>query len=262
MKYTKITVKINSADKPPYFMGSQLRGAFGYALKRVDKEGVFSKFFEQKDVIHQYRFDIRLGMNFYLFSFYLFDSACDDVYIIVSTFDEMFSTIGLGRNNTKYKDYEIFINDEIVYKNCELKIFENYINKFKEKGYSKELILRFDTPLRIKKQGVFVRNSNIDLEDILNSIYQRSRAIRGKKLKKLNLKPKYQIKSKNIYFKELIRRSNFQKSNMQFGGIMGEIWINNLDNKSYKLLKLGELIGVGKQCVFGLGKISIGDLNE
>ena len=35
MNYTKLTIKINSSDKPPYFVGSQLRGAFGYALKRV-----------------------------------------------------------------------------------------------------------------------------------------------------------------------------------------------------------------------------------
>jgi hypothetical protein len=35
MKYTKLTIKINSTNKPPYFVGSQLRGAFGYALKKV-----------------------------------------------------------------------------------------------------------------------------------------------------------------------------------------------------------------------------------
>lgn len=35
MKYTKIDFKVNSEVKPPMFMGSQLRGAFGYALKKV-----------------------------------------------------------------------------------------------------------------------------------------------------------------------------------------------------------------------------------
>lgn len=44
---------------------------------------------------------------------------------------------------------------------------------------------------------------------------------------------------------------------MNLGGLMGEFWISNLDEKSYQLLKLGELIGVGKQTVFGLGKINI-----
>lgn len=45
---------------------------------------------------------------------------------------------------------------------------------------------------------------------------------------------------------------------MQLGGIMGEMWISDIDEQSFKLLKLGELIGVGKQTVFGLGKINIG----
>ena len=47
---------------------------------------------------------------------------------------------------------------------------------------------------------------------------------------------------------------------MQFGGLMGEMWISKLDEESFKLLKLGELIGVRKQTVFGLGKISIGGI--
>ena len=45
---------------------------------------------------------------------------------------------------------------------------------------------------------------------------------------------------------------------MQFGGVMGEMWISDIDEESFNLLKLGEIIGVGKQTVFGLGKISIG----
>lgn len=68
MKYTKLAIKINSTNKPPYFIGSQIRGAFGYALKNIVKEkaiedNLYNKFFEQKDVIHQYRFDIRLGLE-------------------------------------------------------------------------------------------------------------------------------------------------------------------------------------------------------
>ena len=35
MKYTKISIIIKSEQKPPYFIGSQLRGALGYALKKV-----------------------------------------------------------------------------------------------------------------------------------------------------------------------------------------------------------------------------------
>ncbi len=35
MKYTKLSIIIKSTNKPPYFIGSQIRGAFGYGLKKV-----------------------------------------------------------------------------------------------------------------------------------------------------------------------------------------------------------------------------------
>ena len=108
MIYTKLTIKVDSTDKPFYFVGSQLRGAFGYALKNIVKEkglddNLFNKFFEQKDVIHQYRFDIRLGLQFYEFSFYLFEDACDEIYNCISAFHEMFTNIGLGKQGKSIK---------------------------------------------------------------------------------------------------------------------------------------------------------------
>jgi CRISPR/Cas system endoribonuclease Cas6 (RAMP superfamily) len=40
-------------------------------------------------------------------------------------------------------------------------------------------------------------------------------------------------------------------------GVLGEIAVLGIDQKSYELLKLGEIIGVGKQTTFGMGKIKI-----
>jgi CRISPR/Cas system endoribonuclease Cas6 (RAMP superfamily) len=45
---------------------------------------------------------------------------------------------------------------------------------------------------------------------------------------------------------------------MNFGGIIGFIDLE-VDENSYKLLKLGEIIGVGKQVTFGLGNIKVYD---
>lgn len=263
MKYTKLTIKINSTDKPFYFIGSQLRGAFGYALKNIVKEkglddNIYNKFFEQKDVIHQYRFDIRLGLNFYEFSFYLFEDACDEIYNCISAFHEMFTKVGLGKHAKTYSDFEIYVNKQRVYKDGNLEFFDDYIKKTKEPKYKKEIILRLETPLRIKKDGKFVLDDALELISILNSIYQRSLALQNKEFEKLPFKPKFKIKSKDIYFNDIKRFSNVQNTAMQLGGVMGEMWISNLDEESFRLLKLGEIIGVGKQTVFGLGKISIG----
>ncbi len=45
------------------------------------------------------------------------------------------------------------------------------------------------------------------------------------------------------------------KTTMNIWGLMGEIEILGLSKECYEILKIGELIGVGKQTVFGLGKI-------
>jgi len=42
-----------------------------------------------------------------------------------------------------------------------------------------------------------------------------------------------------------------------------ERWpILDIDKKSFELLKLGEIIGVGKQSVFGLGKIRVENIKR
>ncbi len=63
-----------------------------------------------------------------------------------------------------------------------------------------------------------------------------------------------------IHFEDQTRLSNRQKTKLQIGGIVGHIVYDTIDEKSYQLLKLGEIIGVGKQTAFGLGKIAVEDL--
>ena len=101
-------------------------------------------------------------------------------------------------------------------------------------------------------------DDSLELESIINSICQRNLALQNKDFEKLPFEPKYKLKSKDIFFNDIKRFSNVQNTSMQLGGVMGEMWISDIDEESFRLLKLGELISVGKQTVFGLGKISIG----
>ena len=110
----------------------------------------------------------------------------------------------------------------------------------------------------IKKDGKYVINDSLELESIINSIFQRNLALQNKDFEKLPFKPKYKLISKDIFFNDIKRYSNVQNTSMQLGGVMGEMWISDIDEESFNWLKLGEIIGVGKQTVFGLGKISIG----
>ena len=49
---------------------------------------------------------------------------------------------------------------------------------------------------------------------------------------------------------------------MNLGGLVGSLDIKGANKECIGLLKLGEIIGAGKQTVFGLGKIGIKEKNE
>ena len=120
MKYTKLSIIIKTTQKPQYFIGSQIRGAFGYALKKVtcinptySCEGCFAtsnclyhQFYEEKNSYHKYRLDFELGKNYYDFSFYLFDDVCEKLPYIISALHMMLTQNGLGKEKVKYEVFE------------------------------------------------------------------------------------------------------------------------------------------------------------
>ena len=249
MTYKKLTFSIANEKKPHLFIGSKMRGMLGYALKDevcinpsmkcegcfAAKECVFYEMYEKVNATHKYRLDFKLYNNHYIFSIYLFGTL---------------------------KAEEVSIRKAML---TALNEYEKIEFKSKEKKFKKSkkdvalLKLTFETPLRIKKNNAFARNS-VELIDILRSVYKRNRDLQGKMHKPLTIDENYKVISKHLSYKELIRRSNKQKTTMNMGGLMGEIIITSVDKKVYNLLKLAEVIGVGKATVFGLGKIKIEEL--
>ena len=144
-------------------------------------------------------------------------------------------------------DKSIFNGEDFDLSNC------NNLN-LEVKGYHKDIKLKFLTPLRIKENNRFVRE-NIKLETILRSIYNRNQFLTNQEFSKLPFTPPYKIKSQNFVFQDFTRYSNRQKTSMNFGGIMGMMEFEFIDEESFKLLKIGEIIGVGKQVTFGMGEI-------
>jgi len=274
MLYTKISVIIK--DKPPYFIGSQLRGAFGYALKKVTCinpsfkcEECFAKasclyyeFYEQKNKPHKYRFDFELGRDFYDFSLYLFDDATTKLPYALSALNMMLSQNGLGVERRTYKEFDIYIDDKLINKNSNLQIPKNSVKTFQIDKICQNITIQFITPLRVKKSNRFIRDDNIELKDIVNSIYQRQMQLLEQGYKKFPYPIEGQIVNKELHYKELTRMSNRQKSTMNLGGLLGSIEVKNINKEAYEVLKVGELIGAGKQCVFGLGKIKVEDNDE
>ena len=123
MTYTKLSIHIK--DKPPYFIGSQIRGAFGYSLKKVtcinpsykceecfaQATCLYYEFYEEKNRPHKYRFDFGLGKEEYDFSLYLFDDATHKLPYALSALQIMLTQNGLGKERKIYTDYTLSINN-------------------------------------------------------------------------------------------------------------------------------------------------------
>jgi len=247
MTYTKQTYTL-STPKPHDFIGSKVRGAFGYALKEevcinptmdckgcfAAKECVFYSFYEAQNMTHNYRLDFKLNAKKYKFSLLLFNDAQKHKTIIAKA---MANSL---QRDTKLK-------------------FKEKLKTFKTKKRAKSIKLKFLTPLRMKKQNRFATR-DIELLDILLSIHKRHLDLNGLAYERVTLDTSYKTVSKNLHYQELTRRSNKQKTTMHLGGLMGEMIISGMDEKVYNLLKIGEVIGVGKSTVFGLGKIKVEDL--
>ncbi len=276
MQYSKLSIIIKPNNKIPNFIGSQIRGALGYALKKVTCinpsykcDGCFAtnnclyyQFYEKKNSFHKYRFDFELGFEYYNFDFYLFDDACEKLPYVVSAFYMMLTQNGLGKERTTYKDFDMYVNDSSCIDKHQIKLPKEYIKTFQIDTICQDITLKLVTPLRIKKENIFVRGDTLELKDIVNSIYQRQMQLLGAGYKKFPYEIEGEIVAKELHYKELTRESNRQKTTMNMGGIMGQIKIKNLNKESSEVLKLGELLGVGKQTVFGLGKIKVEESNE
>ena len=272
MKYTKVSIVIKNAT-PPFFLGSQLRGAFGYALKRVvcinpsfkcdecfaKDNCLYYQFYEKKNVYHKFRFDYELGKSYYDFSLYLFDDTVSKLPYVVSSLYQMIVKIGFGKDRKTYTKFDMFVNDSSIFKDGEIILPKNYEKKFKIDTFSPNISVRFVTPLRLKKNNHFIKPEELELKDLINSIYKRELRLQNIELKKLDFELKGEMAKKELKFVDILRYSNRQKTKLKIGGLVGEMQIKDIDEKSYKLLKLGEIIGVGKQTVFGLGKIRVED---
>jgi CRISPR-associated endoribonuclease Cas6 len=249
MTYTKLIYNLNT-KKPYLFIGSKVRGVLGYALKDevcinpslkcdgcfASSRCIFYDMYEKQNLQHNYRLDFKLYDEKFKFSILLFNDL---------------------------QNHKDSINKAVL---ASLKEYGDIKTKektktLKYKKHSPIIKLTFLTPLRIKKQNRFVtRYHEIDINDILLSIHKRDLELSKRPYETLQFHNDLKTVSKYLRYKELTRRSNKQNTKMNLGGLMGEMVLSGVDKKTYDLLKLGEVIGVGKSTVFGLGKFKIEDI--
>jgi len=274
MQYHHIEVKINTNHKPSYFTGSMIRGAMGHALKEVtcinpsyNCNGCFASssclyydFYEKLNSFHKYRFEIELGSGKFNFGLYIYNEACDSLPYLLSALQIAISKNGLTKYNYKFTDLTITLNGVEIFDGDEFKSINIPPKSFEIDSYYPNIKIKLLTPLRIKKNNKFLRD-DIDIKDILRSIYQKEQEFNtGQKAFRLDYEPTYDNQLKALVYKSLLRKGSRQNKIINMDGMIGEIVIQNIDAKSYKLLKLGEIIGVGKQTVMGLGRVEVQEI--
>lgn len=158
---------------------------------------------------------------------------------------------------------EIFRDNEIIGlpKDISVGIFSDSIIQ------AKKATLRFLMPLRLTSFGDLVVKPSFEM--IIKAITRRIKLIALEHCgfdpdidhKMLIEKAKsVAVRNNTLVWKDWTRYSNRQHAKMEFGGLVGDISFEGDLSVFIPYLKAGELLHIGKNCVFGNGKYIITEL--
>ena len=269
LKWLRIDITAKRGYSPPFFAGSMLRGVLGTALKSVvcinpsyrcdgcfaARECLYYDWYEEKNTYHRYRVTSALAMSQLRFSVWLYEDAVSKLPYVLSAVAKALTQKGLGRERTRVEIESISVAGRKVYENGSFLSLEGIESKlFKPVDDSSDWLIEWKTPLRIKQNNRFARESEgVSLPTVINSIHRRYHELKGIEIPPLGYRVEGEVTKAHWKQLDLHRYSNRQRSRMKLGGLTGMMQIKGLDPKSAAYLQLGELIGVGKQTVFGLG---------
>lgn len=260
----------------PFFTGSALRGAFGHSLKKVccinpkvECEGCFAdstclyyEFFEERGKSHRYRFCIEVPAASWGFGIYLYEEACDKTPYVVTAIDMAINEFGLGKERQKPHIVSVTANGVSIYdaKNYNLKEATTAI--FQPTHNKKISAIKLKTPFRLRSDGKMAQKEEITALSAALSAMRRYDELKGSGFVKRHYEYDKESEQRDIKFVNLERYSTRQQTKMALGGYMGEIECADMPNEMNEALQIGEIIGVGKSCVFGLGEIKLEEERE
>jgi len=274
LKWYKIYIETDSDVKLPFFTGSMLRGVLGYALKRVVcinpsyqckecfaiSDCLYHQFYEEPNVFHKYRLGLTLQPQKLDFSFYLFEEATAALPYMLASIKKALEEEGVGSDRVPVHISKILVNDNVVYDGNDFTSLKEIVPYLFDvttlPDVGKEVKLTFTMPIRLKENNRLVRD-HFSLHTLIGNIHNRYTQLKGENMTRLGYRVEGEILNSSLTFVEMRRYSNRHKKSMKIGGLKGELLIKDLDARSHAYLKLGEIIGAGKQTVFGLGSYTI-----
>ncbi|MCI7443813.1 MAG: CRISPR system precrRNA processing endoribonuclease RAMP protein Cas6 [Clostridium sp.] len=193
-----------------------------------------------------------------------------DTINYISHFIYAFDVLGLNGIGKYYIHYEIlnvcddegnliFADGNINKKNIKVKYVREYIENRKKSLINRpQIFLNFISPFRYKFQGHL--KADINIQDLILALNRRINilyAYEGIDLESNVQSLNIEMLGKNLYWKENARYSEHQNQKMKLGGVEGTINLNVEDEEFINLLLAGELLHIGKNTSFGLGKYLI-----
>ena len=129
-----------------------------------------------------------------------------------------------------------------------------------------EINLRFETHLRLQKNGVVLGAKEINPHAFLNALVRRIALLSEFHMKKplsldfskLSALAETVQWEKDFQWRDWQRYSSRQKRTMHLGGLLGQCRFKKLPSEFLPFLYLGQWFHMGKNATFGLGKFQIG----
>lgn len=193
-------------------------------------------------------------------------------YIIYSL--ERLGDVGIGRKG-KFKLESVYVDDNVIYRNGTIENLKDKeliisLNTQNQKIID-EVSLNFITPIRIKHKNRLMTPQNFNIPVLLKALLRRLSLIlyfycdkqlipREKIIELVELSENVAVISKNLHWIDLSRYSTRNRERIYLGGFIGNITLHKVPDSIIELLKIGEIIHIGKGTSFGLGKYRVGIL--
>lgn len=316
----RFTIEPTEEIRLPEYKGSAFRGGFGYAFKRatcitrdrfcepciLKSSCAYYKVFESKvsqetaerlrlggDAPHPFVIEPPLTEQGYFqpgdrltFSLVLFGSAVGQLPFFVYAFMILGESFGIGKGRGRFKLLEVEDeNGKQLFDNGNLSggfliCKAGEIMGKRQSSEGREIILRFETPLRMKtaygrekKALVTAMDDRSAVRVFLKSLYHRAFVLNQLYGEGANEEPydsrklplvegDVEVVRAGTFWYDWERYSQRQQRRMKLGGVVGEVILNGKVSQYEPLLHLGEYLHVGKGTGFGLGKYQVVEEEE
>jgi CRISPR-associated endoribonuclease Cas6 len=295
MKIASFQFELIAKDeiKLPQYKGSAFRGLFGHALKNtacVTKRSSCDDCLLRKDCPYAYMFETfnerneRVARPFILeppmternlfpvgdilkVNMVLVGKAIEYLPYVVYSYKVM-GKRGLGHTRGKFYLQRVTSGDKEIYYFKEQLVHKHFpefeITLRPEKNVRNHLKINFITPTAIKSKG---RVDRFDFITLLKALKRRLKALSVYHNGKENLQFNYDadhvssIKvTSNLHPYHWKRFSNRQDREIDFDGYVGEMELQGDLAPYLPLLRVGEILHVGRGTVYGMGKYQLEEI--